>query len=270
MSKGFVWIAQNNSTTDYMSLSVALANNIKSVCKINNVCIITDNKTKVPKGVFDHVKILDEDIAVEDENKFSNEYKVFKLSPFTHTIKLEADLVLPKNIDWWWNFLCQHDQVFSYHCRDYQDNVITDSPYRRLNHQNSLPDVYNGLHYFRYSRRAAEFYDICECIIKNWNYVRENILKNCHEKRPTTDTVYALANKIQDPLQQHSVRYEWFNFIHGKSNIQQSLPKNTELYNYMSPYIVNDAVYLGGNRINRIWHYCEPKNILEELNVRIS
>ena len=69
MSKGFVWIAQNNSTTDYMSLSVALANNIKSVCKINNVCIITDRKTKVPTGVFDHVEILDEDIAVDHEQR---------------------------------------------------------------------------------------------------------------------------------------------------------------------------------------------------------
>lgn len=270
MSKGFVWIAQNNSNTDYMSLSVRLAKNIKSICRNNNVCVITDHKTKVPEGVFDHVVVLKEDDAENDDDKFSNEYKVFQLSPFTHTIKLEADLLIPKNIDWWWNFLCRHDQVFSYHCRDYQDNIITRSPYRKLNQKNLLPDVYNGLHYFRRSSRAFEFYTICESIIKNWNYVKENILKNCHENCPTTDTVYALASKIQDPLEKYSVKYEWFNFIHGKLGVQQSLPKNVDLYNFMSPYIVNDTVYLGGNRINRIWHYCEPKNILEELNDNFS
>ena len=149
MSKGFLWIAQNNSNTDYIKLSVELCKSIKKFCRINQVCIIVDQNTKVPNNVFDKVVVLEHDESKNVEWKMGNEWKVFNLSPFTHTIKLEADMLFPCSVDWWWNFLCQHDMIFSYHCRDYQDSIVTDSPYRKLHQQNSLPDVYNGLHYFR-------------------------------------------------------------------------------------------------------------------------
>lgn len=261
MSKGFSWIAQNNSSTDYMRLSVELCKSIKNTCKTNEVCIITDKTTKVPPGVFDHVVVMEHDESENVQWKMGNEWKVFTLSPFTHTIKLEADMLFPSSVDWWWNSLCQHDMIFSYHCRDYQDNMVLNSPYRKLHQQNDLPDVYNGLHYFRRSRWANEFFNICRCIIKNWKHVRDNILINCHEEVPSTDVVYALANKLQDPLQQRKVEYEWFNFIHGKHGINQ-IPGNRDFYNYLSPFIIKDEIYLGGYRIKRPWHY-HKKDLLE-------
>jgi len=42
MDKGFVWFAQNNSTTDYIKLSKLLADSIKKYNKHNQVCIITN------------------------------------------------------------------------------------------------------------------------------------------------------------------------------------------------------------------------------------
>ena len=39
----------------------------------------------------------------------SNEWQVFNLTPFTHTIKLEADMLLDCNIDHWWYHLHQHN-----------------------------------------------------------------------------------------------------------------------------------------------------------------
>jgi hypothetical protein len=47
MSKGFVWICQNNDKTDYVELSVALAKSIKRHNKESAVCVITDSKTKI-------------------------------------------------------------------------------------------------------------------------------------------------------------------------------------------------------------------------------
>lgn len=265
MSKGFVWIAQNNSSTDYMQLSVKLCKNIKTVCKINNVCVITDKHTKAPTDIFDKVVVMDHDESKDVSWKMGNEWKVFNLSPFTHTIKLEADMIFPSCIDWWWNFLCQHDMVFSYHCRDYQDNIVKYSPYRKLHHENALPDVYNGLHYFRRSIWANNFFKMCRCIIKNWQFVKEKILLNCHENVPSTDIIYSLANKLQDTLQQHKIEYEWFNFIHGKHGINQ-IPENRNFYNYLNPFCIKNEIYLGGYRINRPWHYHE-KNLSERINV---
>ena len=268
MTKGFLWIAQNNSSVDYMKLSVDLCENIKKKCNTNSVAIITDRQTNVPQGVFDEVIVMDDDDSKDIEWKLNNEYKVFSLSPFTHTIKLEADMIIPENVDWWWNHLQQHDLIFSYHCRDYQDVTVEYSPYRNINRQNLLPDVYNGLHYFRRSQRAFEFYKLCELIVKNWDYVKEHMLINCHEKHPSTDVVYGLASKIQDSTQQQSIKYDWFNFIHGKIGIHRNVHRDKTFYNYVSAYKVNDDYYLGGYRPNRPWHYHE-KSIREQLNDRI-
>ena len=39
--------------------------------------------------------------------------------------------------------------------------------YRKLFDDNELPDVYNGLMYFRYSQESAEFFWLAEKIFKN-------------------------------------------------------------------------------------------------------
>ena len=144
MDKGYVWFALNNSTTDYIELSRTLANSIKKFNKHNKVCVITDKP--VEDKLFDFVKVLKQDDSAEQEWKLNNEYKVFNLSPFTHTIKLEADMMFTQNTDWWWNYLWQHDQVFSYHCRNYRDEVVEHSFYRKLFVRNTF-DTYEVLGY---------------------------------------------------------------------------------------------------------------------------
>ncbi len=74
--------------------------------------------------------------------------KHFMLSPFTHTIKLEADMLWTQNTDWWWYHLWQHDLVFSVNCFDYKKNVVKDTFYRKLFVRNNLPNIYNGLSVF--------------------------------------------------------------------------------------------------------------------------
>ena len=256
MDKGYVWFALNNSTTDYIELSRALANSIKKFNKHNKVCVITDKP--VEDKLFDFVKVLKEDDSADQEWKLNNEYKVFHYTPFTHTIKLTADMLFTQNTDWWWNFLWQHDQVFSYNCRNYQDEVIKNSSYRRMFARNDLPNVYDGLHYFRRSVKAKQFYDLCETIIKEWNVVKKTILINCHDEQPTTDVVYALANKIQDPLQHDKIDYEWFKFMHNKQDINR-ISNKFKNDAYLYPIKVANKFYMGGHRQHRIVHYHNKK-----------
>jgi hypothetical protein len=142
---------------------------------------------------------MGQDDSAEHEIKWANEYKAFDMTPFTHTIKLEADMLWTVNTDWWWNHLWQHDLVFSVDCRDYRDNVIKETPYRKLVQRNHLPNIYNGLMYFRRSKRAQQFYDTARDIVKNWNDVKTRMLINCHDEYPSTDVVFALAYRIMDP-----------------------------------------------------------------------
>ena len=136
MDRGYTWFALNNSTTDYIELSKHLAKSIKRHNRYNQVCIITDKPVKHEE--FDHVVVLDQDYSKEQEWKLNNEWQVFNLTPFKHTIKLEADMLFTSNTDWWWNHLHQHNMVFSYHCRCYRDTIIEHTPYRKLFVTNSF------------------------------------------------------------------------------------------------------------------------------------
>ena len=121
MSKGFLWFAQNNDTTDYVELSIKLAESIKSCNRENKICVVTDEKSKFEHRAVDQVKVLKQDSSAEHKTKWANEYKAFKITPFTHTIKLESDMLWTTNTDWWWHHLCSSSNpskcVLSQNCR---------------------------------------------------------------------------------------------------------------------------------------------------------
>ena len=93
MSKGFLWFAQNNGDTDYVELSIKLAESIKSMNRENKVCVITDENSKFEHKAVDFVRVLKQDSSAEHKVKWANEHKAFYLTPFTHTIKLESDML---------------------------------------------------------------------------------------------------------------------------------------------------------------------------------
>jgi hypothetical protein len=266
MSRGFLWFAQNNDNTDYVELSIKLAKSIKHYNrnKCNSVCVVTDDKSKFTSDYVDMVKVLRHDDSVDHEIKWANEYKAFQLSPFTHTIKLEADMLFTQNTEWWWYYLWQNDLVFSVDCRDYRDNIVEDKTYRQLFIKNKLPNIYNGLMYFRKSKKAQKFFETAEHIVKNWQEVKSKMLIACHDKYPSTDVVFALAYRLMDPTMQHLIDYEWFKFIHHKPAIH-NLQKVGDHNKYLYANRTGDALYLGETRVSRLWHYHD-----KELNVRNS
>ena len=263
MSKGFVWFAQNNSKTDYVELSINLAKSIKRWNRYNKVCVITDQRSKFENGHVDIVKVVQQDDSAEHEIKWANEHKVFAMTPFTHTIKLEADMLWTTNTDWWWYHLWQHDLVFGVDCFDYRGNVVKQTPYRKLFERNHLPNIYNGLMYFRRSKKAQQFYNTARDIVTNWKEVQSNMLINCHDEYPSTDIVFALAYRIMDPTSQGLIDYDWFKFIHHKPGVN-GIMRTKNQNEYLYPNRTGDAVYIGETRVSRVWHYHD-----KELHARI-
>ena len=217
MSKGFLWFCQNNDATDYVRCSVKLAESIKKHNSENKICVVTDQKSQFESEYVDIVKVMKHDDSVDHDIKWANEYKAFDVTPFTHTIKLESDMLWTQNTDWWWSLLWQHDMVFSVDCKDYKDNTVKDKRYRKISLRNNLPNIYNGLSYFRKSLRAKEFFNLCKIITQNWEKVSKEMLIGCHDKYPSTDVVYGLAYRIMDPTQKELIDYPWFKFIHRLS-----------------------------------------------------
>ena len=91
-----------------------------------------------------------------------------------------------------------------------------DEVYRELFDANELPDVYNGLMYFRYSREAMAFFDAARYIQENWTYVQPT-LKKCFEENPSTDVLYGLTALMVGEETVTMPSMDFINFVHMKS-----------------------------------------------------
>ncbi len=267
MSKGFVWICQNNKNTDYAKLSVALAESIKKHNKDNAICVITDRHTKINSKAIDIVLTMEDDASENHDIKWANEYKVFSMSPFTHSIKLAADMLWTANTDWWWYHLWQHNMVFALNCYNYRNEIVINKSYRPFHGKNVLQNIYSDVTYFRRSVESINFGKLCNAISTNWEYVRDNILINCHDPLPSTDIVFALAQRIQDPLNKKLINYPWFKMTHNKKAIN-GLDHVLDNNNYLMPTSVDGKLIHGGYALTRPLHYLN-KDYLEKINARV-
>jgi hypothetical protein len=188
--QGYVCVAVNTDTADYVSMAQRLFASLKSWHPAARTCLITDQIVSAPE--FDHVRLIDPAATA-----YANDAAVFRHTPFRETIKLEADMLIVSAIDHWWNMLRHRDLVISTGCRDWHDQLVTNSPYRRCFRENHLPDVYNAVTYWRLSATAKEFFDLVRQIFQTWPQVKQ--LLRFAEDQASTDLVYAIAAAVMGP-----------------------------------------------------------------------
>jgi hypothetical protein len=203
MNKGFVIMAQNTNSVDYVKCAKVLSDSIKKVMPQANVTIITTDM--LPYG----------DLAVDSNWKLINDWQVYEASPYEYTIKLEADMYIPQNIDYWWDVLSKHDVVVSTVIRNFHNDISDVTYYRSFIKDNGLPDVYNALTYFKKSETAERFYKIVRHIFENWESFI-NILKANRDEIVTTDWVYSLACHIMGVEVTTLPHFTDFSMIHMK------------------------------------------------------
>lgn len=224
MSKGFLTIAQNTADVDYLRLAYLQALNIKATHPTWKYAVIVDAETEQlvtdrNRKVFDHVIVLKEDNSKNSSWKLGNEYKVFELSPFKETIKVESDLLFTSNIDHWLTAFRLRDVVLCTGCKTYRQELATSRLYRKFFDDNNLPDIYQGLMYFRYSQAASMFFLTAQRIYRNWEYLKNNVLKNCREDEPSTDVLYALTAQVIGVENCTLPSMDFINFVHMKPGI---------------------------------------------------
>ena len=206
MNRGFVIIAQNTTSVDYVKCAEQLSNSINKVMPDANVTIITDKL--LPYG----------DLAVDSDWKLINDWQVYEASPYEYTIKLEADMLIPRNIDYWWDILKEHDLIVSGTVRDYTNGISNIKSYRQFIINNNLPDVYNAITYFKKSDKAEQFYKIVRNIFENWNEFKSNLTCETSEIA-TTDWAYSIACHIMGVENTTLPNFSEFSFIHMKQFI---------------------------------------------------
>lgn len=249
--QGFVTLAINSNDTDYLNFAYLQALTIKKTQKINRTAVIIDQQTK--NSITDkHKQAFDYIIELKDwsnnHNAFSAEPLIFWHSPFKETIKLEADLILTRSIDHWWRILRLKNLVLANGCKNYLQHDSDNRKYRKIFDENALPDIYNGLMYFRYSAESHRFFTLARQIFENWSAVA-SVLKFCDNTIPSTDLVYSLCAHVIGKENVTLPRVKHFNFVHLKPAINQY----NEMYNIEDVFLTEFDH--GMMRINNINQY---------------
>lgn len=180
MTRGFVIMAQGH---DYEVCAKALEQSIKRAMPNANVTIVTTDM--LPYG----------DQAPNTNWKLQNDWQVYEASPYDETIKLEADMYIPRSIEHWWDVLKERDIVVSSTIRNYKGEISKAKAYRRFIYDNNLPDTYNAITYFKKSDTAKQFFEIVRDVFENWNQYIE-VLQCNKDEIATTDWAYAIASHI--------------------------------------------------------------------------
>jgi len=219
--QGFLTVAINSDSVDYLELAYTQALNVKCTQKIKSFAVVVDKHTHncvkdKHRAVFDYIIQVPESTT----GPYGIEPEVFWLTPFKETVKLESDLLFTRSIDHWWNTFRLRDIVLSTGCRNYQQELSLVRKYRKFFDDNDLPDVYNGLMYFRFTKTARDFFTTAKNIYANWTTVGD-ILLNCRDDIPTTDVVYAIAARLVGQEQCTLPSADFVNFVHLKPAINR-------------------------------------------------
>jgi hypothetical protein len=210
MNKGFVIMAQNTEATDYVKCAEVLCKSIKQVMPDANVTIITDLPLKL--------------------QGFANDWQVYNASPYEYTIKLEADMVIPTNISYWWDVFCERDLVLCTTIRNFKGEISDVMAYRKFVTDNNLPNVYNAITYFKKSDKAQQFFNLVEEIFTNWEEYKK-ILKCDINEPASTDWVYSIASHLMGVEQTTLPTFTQMSMVHMKQHINGLLTEDwtTEL-----------------------------------------
>lgn len=261
--QGFLTFAQNTDQVDYLQLAYLQALNVKATQVQNRFAVIVDKQTAARvtdrhRQVFDYVIELDNPAALP----FANEPAAFTLTPFKETVKLESDLLFTRSIDHWWTAFRIRDVYLPTAARTYLDSVGTVRRYRESFDQNHLPNVYNGLMYFRYSQCARQFFQTTSRIFNNWELFRTQ-LKSV-DGPPTTDVVYALAALMVGSDQVTMPSMDFLNFVHMKSGFNGWSDTRTWTETVMNE---RDGDIIRINNINQLnpVHYHDKTYATQEL-----
>ena len=199
MSQGYVIVANNTVDTDYQQCARVLEKSLRAVGDTRPVAILQLEST-------------------DKYGPYYSDWQVYRQSPWDETFKIEADVIVTRSLEGWWTLCEGRDLLLATGCRDYRQNISTSRYYRRFNDENLLPDVYNGITYFKKSRLAKEFYMLVKIIFERWNEFNLELRWPSPLPWGDTDSVYAMAASIIG-VERCTVPNDIIGWVHMKQRI---------------------------------------------------
>lgn len=271
-NRGHLFFAQN-SGVDYVTQAYAAALTIKKFNKYNKTCLVTNDVVPLKYlKAFDRIETVPwSDDAAQSDWKIENRWKLIHVSPFDETIVYDTDMLLLSSNDHWWDYLESKSVALTSQVVTYKNTPVYDNVYRKTFIDNTLPNVYFGLHYFNKDRKSFEFYKWLEIIVKNWRlFYNEHTLNNT-QKFCSMDVSAAIATKIMNDINDFATGNP-LTFTHMKPAIQGWYPAPATWQSAVSVHL-NDKLELRiSNFLQQgVFHYTEDnfltENILKTIEV---
>jgi hypothetical protein len=253
--QGYLTFAANTRDSNYLELAYRLAESIKDTQSIKNVSIVIDHITASSikdkhSRMFDRILVQGKD---DRANSFVLEARAWDLTPYKQTIKIEADMLMTANLDHWWSILDERDVCLTTTVFKPTGQLVTDRSQRRLFDDNLLPDVYNAVYYFRYTRDSQQFFHLVKRIFQEWPLFRDQILKNCRKKEPATDEVFAIAALLYG-IERCTLPFAVPAFLHMKNPLVD-IPSDAPWWEYISYEQADEGTRVGFYQQRLPLHY---------------
>ena len=266
-NRGFLTFAQNSirniyseetndkEYVDYLRHAYALALSIKISQKENKFAVVVTPGQQIPekyRKVFDYIiEVPWGDLSEPHEQKFFNEWKAVHVTPFENTIKIESDMLLTESIDYWWEYLEGYNLAFTHKVYDYRECEIISRACRKHFDSNSLPNVYNGLMFFKKNNEISnQFFSMAEAIMKDWKGFSYKFLDYKRPEFMDTDTAYALAVQLTNLDNECLLDLPFPTFVHMKTELQ-----NWRMEFKSQKWIDNVSVILNSDNELKIGNY---------------
>jgi hypothetical protein len=277
MSKGYFTFAQySKKFGDYPRMAYALALSLKASQTKGpsdlTVGMTEEDLEKLPKhylDVFD-VKIIPwTDEAIMHNWKLQNEWKVYHMTPYDETIKLDADMLFTTDVNYYWEIMKARNFPIGVcnKIHTFRDIVGDDTYYRRGFSENQFYNAYSALTYFKKSKEALLFYLQVEDIYRDWEKYSNEFMRINTNDVAYTDEVYGMAirllgweDKVTPP--------QSFSFVHMKSRCQGLLDytvSDTDWTDYLDGQYNEEGLWINNYYQTKPVHYCVKSWCTDEL-----
>jgi hypothetical protein len=260
MSNGVCVLAQNNSTTNYVEQTYALALSILANSPNTNITIITNDIIPTTyKNVFDQViSIPEKDAAADVEWKIDNRWKIHNLTPYENTLVFDADMLALDNIEFAWQD--KSALTFTTTVNTYRNEVITNRYYRNTFDENALPNIYTGMYRFKKDESTSIFFILLELVMQNWEIFYKKYTPNKMQNWNSVDVSAAIVLKILD------IEYsKLLSFTHMKPQIQNWQHIPSKWTDALAVDFGNDKIYINGYKQSGVLHYVEDEFLTADM-----
>lgn len=169
---GILTVAQTGPV-DYLRLAYLAAMSLKLTQPSNYsyLSVVVEPDRQVPDSylwAFDEViRIPWGDAAANSIWKLENEWKLYHISPYQHTVKIDADMLFTSDISHRWRETLE-PVWFTNRVFNHQDHPIDDMSHRPYWKTGRLPNIYSAMMGWSWSDQAEIWFNTAGAITDNW------------------------------------------------------------------------------------------------------